>query len=123
MHFNQPLYVSRNLNGRCSLSTTPRIAAAPVTFDAFNAPLAHLQELLALPALSDTQAELLLHHVLLWQYLKHRNIMDLVSLALSQKVSPAAETRRRASRRSRGDGSCFLTTLGVPLIRAAMDMV
>jgi hypothetical protein len=71
-----------------------------------------MQELYASALKSEDSARSLLHHVLLWQYLKHRNVMDLVTLSLSQG----------AARHSPSD-ECFLSTLGVPIMRWALQQV
>lgn len=71
-----------------------------------------LQELYTTALTSEDAARSLLHHVLLWQYLKHRNVMDLVALSLSQEAKP----------RARSD-ECFLSTLGVPIMKCALQQV
>ena len=50
--------------------------------------------------------------MLLWQYLKHRNVMDLVTLSLSQEAAPRASS-----------DECFLATLGVPIVQWALQQV
>lgn len=77
----------------------------------------------------------LLQHVLLWQYLKHRNIMALVELALEHEASGAAADGQLSARGARrrcpfdpddvadASGSCFLTELGIPLVKEAMEQV
>lgn len=74
----------------------------------------------------------LLQHVLLWQYLKHRSVMALVELALEHEASCSVGdgqlSARGAPRRSAfdvgdGSGSCFLTEVGVPLVKEAMELV
>lgn len=71
-----------------------------------------MQELYATALTSEEDARSLLHHVLLWQYLKHRNVMDLVTLSLSQESLPAARS-----------DDCFLSTLGVPIVKWALQQV
>lgn len=71
-----------------------------------------MQELYSSALTSEDAARSLLHHVLLWQYLKHRNVMDLVTLSLRQ------ESRRRAC-----PDECFLATLGVPIVQWAIQQV
>jgi hypothetical protein len=71
-----------------------------------------MQELYASALRSEDSARSLLHHVLLWQYLKHRNVMDLVTLSLSQEAAPYSVS-----------DECFLSTLGVPIIRWAIQQV
>lgn len=77
----------------------------------------------------------LLQHVLLWQYLKHRSVMALVELALEHEAGISAGdgqlSARGAPRRTAFDvsdgldssGSCFLTEVGVPLVKEAMELV
>lgn len=76
----------------------------------------------------------LLQHVLLWQYLKHRSVMALVELALEHEalssvgdgqLSARGAPRRTAFDVADGDcsGSCFLTEVGVPLVKEAMELV
>eukprot|EP00892_Ulva_mutabilis_P004455 jgi/Ulvmu1/2381/UM130_0014.1 len=75
----------------------------------------------------------LLQHVLLWQYLKHRNIMGLVELALEHEAAGGAADGQLSARGARrrmpfdpddnadASGSCFLTELGIPLVKEAME--
>lgn len=75
----------------------------------------------------------LLQHVLLWQYLKHRSVMALLELALEHETQSAAGdgqlSARGAPRRSAFDtdtpdaSGSFLTEVGVPLIKEAMELV
>jgi hypothetical protein len=71
-----------------------------------------LQELYAGAAHSEEGTRALLHHVLLWQYLKRRNVMPLVELALAQEVQPAPHA-----------DTTFLSTVGAPLVRWAIQQV
>ena len=93
-----------------------------------------MQRLLtSLPAHVDG-AEQCLHHVLLWQYLARRNVMQLVELTLAADARDVgvaagggdgidktdAVANGRARRRPRAH---FLETLGIPLCRQALAQV
>ena len=78
--------------------------------------------------LSPQQHDACLQHVLLWQYLKRRNVMQLVEVALSLRSqaysSPGQSGPRRGQRRQRaGSASNFLVALGVPLVLDALAQV
>ena len=75
-------------------------------------------------------------HVLLWQYLKRRNVMHVVALALQHASPPASEAEdapRRTRRRRAGAGAArggdasgygsFLEDVGVPLALRALSQV
>lgn len=83
-----------------------------------------VQALHATARYSAADSRTLLQHVLLWQYLAHRNVMDLVAILFERRgaatTAAAGEPARTGPPASDG---CFLTTLGVELIQEAMQNV